>query len=300
MRGRIVRGVGGFYYVETEGGLIYACRARGIFRKDKVKPLPGDTAEFTVTHEEDREGNLTQILPRKNALIRPAVSGVDQALLFFSVCRPDPSTLLLDRYLLMLGQQDLPALLCFNKVDIAGPGEKERLEEVYSKAGYPLFFVSVKTGEGTDALLNALAGKTTVLAGPSGAGKSSLINHICPAAEAETGELSRKLARGKNTTRHSELFRIGQAAGSCDSWLIDTPGFTALMLPDTRPEELVGAYAEFQPFRGRCRFATCMHDSEPDCAVRQEVEQGRICAERYENYRKLLKELKDREENRYR
>lgn len=297
LEGRILRGVGGFYYVETGDGRIYSCRARGSFRRDDIRPLPGDRARFVITHEEDREGSLTEIMERKSVLIRPAVANADQALLFFAVKNPDPSLNLVDRYLLFLAQYDLPAVLVFNKRDIAEKEDLATLSATYGASGHPLCFLSVRTGEGMEELKKVLEGKTTVLAGPSGAGKSSLINRICPMADAETGELSRKLSRGKNTTRHSELFRVGD---SSDSWIVDTPGFTALELPDIEPTEVPAAYHEFVPYLGSCRFASCLHAEEPDCAIREAVERGEIPPVRYENYRMILRELREKQARRYR
>ncbi|MCR5675806.1 MAG: ribosome small subunit-dependent GTPase A [Lachnospiraceae bacterium] len=298
--GTILRGVGGFYDVETDGGERFVCRPRGSFRKEKIRPLPGDVVRFVVTHERDREGSLTQILPRRNALIRPAVANVDQALLFFSVREPDPSFLLADRYLLFIAELCLPTLLCFNKSEIADGDEVETIREIYRGAGLPLLFVSVRTGEGLPELVSLLADRTTFLAGPSGAGKSSFINAVCPSAAAETGELSKKLARGKNTTRHSELFRVAGLADervSPHTWLIDTPGFTALELPDMEEGTLDRHYPEFMPYRDRCRFASCRHLDEPGCAVREAAENGSVSDVRYRNYRQLYgkwKELRDR------
>ncbi len=296
LQGRILRGVGGFYYVETEEGAIYSCRARGSFRKDDIKPLPGDRVRFIITHEEDREGSLQSIETRTSALIRPAVANVDQALLFFAMRDPDPSLPLVDRYLLLLQRQKLPAILVFNKQDIASGEDREALRNAYGSSGHPLFFVSVRSGEGMELLGEVLSGRTTVLAGPSGAGKSSLINRICPLADAETGELSRKLARGKNTTRHSELFRVGEDG---DSWLVDTPGFTALDLPDLEPADAAADYREFDPYLGTCRFASCLHMEEPDCAVRDAVAQGTIPVVRYENYRLIVQEIREKQMRRY-
>ncbi len=309
LRGRILRGIAGFYYIETEDGRIYACRAKGILRRQAMKPLPGDEAFFFVTHEGDREGNLTELLPRRNALIRPPVANVDQALLFFSVREPKPSLLMLDRYLVLLAGLSLPAILCFNKTDIASDEERKALSDVYRLSGHPVYLVSIRTGEGMEALLKALHGRATVLAGPSGTGKSSLINRLCPHAEAETGELSRKLARGKNTTRHSELFRVdddripeGNETADVEhaTWLIDTPGFTALALPELERKSLAERYEEFARYRGVCRFASCLHLDEPDCAVRSASEQGGISAVRYQNYRHLMEELKEQQERKYR
>ena len=295
-QGRILRGIAGFYYVETADGEIYECRAKGGFRRESLKPLPGDRVRFIVTHEGNLEGNLTEILPRKNMLIRPAVAGVDQALLFFAVRNPDPSFLLLDRYLLFLSGQAVRPILCFNKTDLISEEETERIRGIYSRSGYSVFFLSVHTGEGIESLLDVLDGKTSFLAGPSGAGKSSFINRICPEAYAQIGELSKKLARGRNTTRHSELFR---AAGKQDTWIVDTPGFTALELHDLSEQSVADLYEDFFPYRNNCRFTSCRHMEEPDCAVRAAVEKGELSEVRYENYRRLILETREQQEQRY-
>ncbi len=295
--GRILKGIAGFFYVECADGRIYACRAKGGFRRAEIRPLPGDLVCFEITHEGDKEGNLVEIKPRKNALIRPAVANVDQALLFFSVRNPDPSLLLLDRYLVFIGRLGLPSILCFNKTDLASEEDLDAIREAYRGCGHRLLFTSVRQGEGIDALREELTGRTTFLAGPSGAGKSSLINRLCPQAGMEIGELSRKLARGKNTTRHSEWFRVAEEA---DTWLIDTPGFTALELPDLTREELESCYGEFAPYSGMCRFTSCRHMEEPDCAVREAADDGRIPTVRYENYRQLFAEWQALDERKYR
>ena len=288
-RGKIIRGVGGFYYVYREDGLIYACRARGLFRKDKIKPLPGDDAEFFVTDETDREGSIVQILPRRNRLLRPEIANADQTLVIFAVRKPEPNTGLLDRLLIEVEQKELEPVICFNKTDLAEPGDVDRLKTVYRDAGYPLHFISCATGEGIESLRQRLAHKTTVLMGNSGVGKSTLINLLCPQAQMETGAISEKLKRGRHTTRHTELFYLSE-----DSYLMDTPGFSAmeLILPD--PADLRFYYKEFDPWYPKCRFNDCTHTEEKDCAVRTAVQEGRINGERYEQYKEIYLEIKNR------
>lgn len=289
MQGKIIKGIGGFYYVYTEIAGILECRAKGIFRKENKRPLVGDNVEIELLSEIDKIGNLTVILPRKNELIRPAVANIDQALVIFSVTHPEPNLNLLDRLLLMMQRQNLPVIICFSKQDIADPAEKEKLCCIYANTGYRLLFVSAKEEQGMEELSALLRAKTTTVAGPSGVGKSTLINRICPEALMETGEISRKIERGKHTTRHSELFHIGP-----DTFIMDTPGFSSLGLFDLEREELKEYYPEFVKYQERCRFRGCMHMEEPDCAVKAAVESGNVSRERYENYRLFYQELKDK------
>ena len=208
MKGRILKGIAGFYYVETFDEKVYECKAKGIFRKSNLKPLVGDNVEIDIIDEEKRLGNITDIFPRKNQLLRPPVANVDQAVILFAIVKPNPSYNLLDRFLIMMRQQNLPVIICFNKQDIATKEEQQELYDAYEKCGYRVLFISVKEEQGLDELKALLKGKTTTLAGPSGVGKSSLLNKLVPDAEMQTGELSKKIERGKNTTRHSELFFV--------------------------------------------------------------------------------------------
>ncbi len=290
MKGKIIKSIAGFYEVHT-GEYIYRCRARGVFRALGVKPLVGDDVEFEITDTVSvpMEGNVISLFPRKNELIRPNVANVDQALLIFAITHPAPSYNMLDRFLITMNQKGLPAILCFNKQDLATQEEIRELRETYESCGCRVLFVSVLSDETPGQLQEILRGKTTVLTGPSGVGKSTLINKICPGARMQTGELSRKISRGKNTTRHVELL-----AGGEDTYLVDTPGFTSLYLMDMEPEELRFYYPEFGPYEGKCRFDGCVHRKEPDCAVLKALEEGGISRIRYNNYSELYEELKDR------
>lgn len=290
MRGKIIKSIAGFYEVDT-GDEVYRCRARGVFRALGEKPLVGDDVEMNVTdpNSEVKEGNVMRLLPRKNALVRPNVANVDQALLTFAITHPVPSYNMLDRFLIIMGQNQIPAILCFNKKDLATPEEMDELQTTYEACGCRVLFISTFEDESLKQVRRLLSGKTTVITGPSGAGKSTLINRLCPDAHMETGELSRKIARGKNTTRHVELLSAGEK-----TYLVDTPGFTSLFLNIDRPEELKDFYPEFRERETGCRFSGCVHINEPDCAVKAAVENGEISRIRYRNYCELYEELRTR------
>ena len=213
MQGKIIKGIAGFYYVHVVESGIYECKARGVFRKDKKKPLVGDNVEIEVLDEQEKTGNIINILPRMNELIRPAVANIDQALVVFAVTEPKPHFNLLDRFLVMMESKEIPAILCFNKKDIAKKQEVAELEEVYRACGYPLILISAKEEENIEEIKKVLRGKTTTVAGPSGVGKSSLINLLQSDIQMETGSISKKIARGKHTTRHSRppLSELGDA-----------------------------------------------------------------------------------------
>jgi len=295
MRGKILKGIAGFYYIETSDEKIYECTAKGIFRKDNIKPLVGDDAIIDIIDEEKRLGNITGILPRKSGLLRPPVANVDQAVILFAIVKPNPSFNLLDRFLIMMRGQNLPVIICFNKQDIATKEEQEELTKAYEKCGYKVLFISVKEEKGLDALKELLKGKTTALAGPSGVGKSSLLNKLVPDADMQIGELSKKIERGKNTTRHSELFFVKELSDgdSFNTFVIDTPGFTSLELRDVTKDNLMEYYPEFKEYEPDCRFGGCAHIAEPDCGVKKALEEGKISKVRYENYKVLYEELKN-------
>ena len=294
MQGKIIKGIAGFYYIYAENDEIYECKAKGIFRKDKQKPLVGDNVEIEVLDEQEKEGSVTAILPRKNSLIRPAVANVDQAFVIFAMENPKPNFMLLDRFLIMMEKENVPAVICFNKKDLAKQEELELLYETYKSCGYDVIFSSTFNGEGLDEIREILKGKTTVVAGPSGVGKSSITNALQENVQMETGEISKKLKRGKHTTRHSQVIPVGH-----DTYLMDTPGFSSLFVERMEKEELRFHYPEFAEYEGKCRFQGCVHVHEPECAVKQAVEEGKIHRQRYENYVSFYEELKEQEKRRY-
>ena len=289
MQGKIVKGISGFYYVHVVESGIYECKAKGIFRQQKMKPLVGDDVEIDIISEEKKTGNVAAILPRKNALIRPAVANVDQALVIFAAASPNPNFNLLDRFLVMMGRQDVPVILCFNKCDLIPEEQQQEIAAIYEASGCKILFVSAKKALGLKELQEILEGKTTTVAGPSGVGKSSLINLLAPEACMETGEISKKIERGRHTTRHAELIQL-----KGDGYIMDTPGFSSLYLPEMEKEELQDCYPEFAAFEPYCRFQGCSHISEPDCGVKEALSEGKIHPVRYENYCQLYGELKDR------
>ena len=289
MHGKIIKGIGGFYYVHIPRHGVYECRAKGNFRNQKLKPLVGDNVDIDILDEEKMLGNVSTILPRTNELIRPAVANVDQALVIFAAAKPAPNLNLLDRFLIMMKRQHINTIVCFNKMDIVDQREIELLLSTYDKCGYQVVFTSAKQEEGIGELKTLIDGKTTVLAGPSGVGKSSIINLLYPQANMETGSISTKIERGKHTTRHSELFCVGR-----DTYLFDTPGFSSLYLEDIEKEELCEYFTEFKEYEPYCKFQGCVHINEPVCGVKDALKEGKISKVRYDNYVVLYNELKDK------
>lgn len=288
MQGKIVKGISGFYYIYVAGTGIYECKAKGAFRKQKIKPLVGDNVEIVVIDEQEKKGNVEKILERKNELIRPAVANIDMALVIFAAAKPDPNFNLLDRFLCMMEYQNIPVTICFNKKDLVNQDEIEHLKSIYQPAGYNVLFTSTKSGEGIDDIKNLLKGKTATVAGPSGVGKSSIINMLQDGVVMETGVISTKIERGKHTTRHSEIIPVMK-----DSFIMDTPGFSSMDVPGFEKEELWTCYPEFREYEPYCRFQGCSHINEPDCGVKSALDEGKISQVRYENYKLLYEELKN-------
>ena len=275
---RIIKALIGFYYVQTEDGVV-ECRARGRFRRQDQSPLVGDFVR--ITRQGDK-GVLEALLPRKNAFIRPAVANIDQLVVLASCAIPVTEPFLIDRVLAIAQLQNVPALVVVNKDDLA---PAQPLAEIYRRAGVPVLVTSAETGEGIEALREALAGKLSCLTGNSGVGKSSLLNRACPQLQLPVGEVSEKLGRGRHTTRHIELYSLGS-----NTFVADTPGFSAF---DTERMELVHkeqlqyAFPEFAPYLGHCQFPDCAHRKEPGCAVRKALAEGKIGQTRYSSYERL-------------
>ena len=285
--GRLIKGIGGFYYVYIDG-LIYECKARGIFRKKKITPSIGDFVKIDVIDEEKKLGVLEEILDRKNEMIRPPVSNIDQAFIVFSFINPDINTMLLDRFTVLAESKGLDIVICLNKTDLVKDEILiKELKEIYKNSGYKIIMTSTKENNGLDEIKSLLHGKTSVFAGPSGVGKSSILK-ILTNRELETGDVSQKTGRGKHTTRHAELIRING-----DGWVVDTPGFSSLDLGEIDSEELSDFFPEFREYMTECRFVSCSHVNEPDCMVKEALEEGKIALSRYENYKTFLKEIKE-------
>lgn len=284
-----MKGIAGFYYVHDGISGIYECKAKGVFRNKKIKPLVGDDVEFTVLDEQEKTGNIVDILERQNELIRPAVANIDQAMVVFATTDPEPNLNLLDRFLVTMESQDVPVVICFNKKDLVTEEAAEKLTSIYKSAGYEVHLTNAKSGEGIEQIRGLLRGKTTVLAGPSGVGKSTITNEIQPDAEMETGSISEKIKRGKHTTRHSELFFVEK-----DTFVMDTPGFSSMFVDNMKPEELQQFFPEFDAFVQECRFLGCVHVGERECGVKDAVKQGSLSKARYENYRLIYEELKNK------
>ena len=289
MTGKIIKGIGGFYYVVCENGVTYECKAKGVFRNRKIKPLVGDNVEIEILDAEKNLGNIEDILPRFNWLNRPAVANVDQTVIIFAVSAPAPNFNLLDRFLINMEQHEVPTIICFNKIDLEGFRQSEDICRSYTKSGYEVLFISAESGYGINTLEAVIKGKTTVFAGPSGVGKSSTLNSLFPDANVQTGGLSEKIQRGKHTTRHSELMFVDD-----DTYIMDTPGFSSLYTEGIEAEDLKLYFPEIAAYTGTCKFNMCNHISEPGCLVKEAVGDGRISKMRYDDDVMIYNELKEK------
>ena len=283
--GQIIKALSGFYYVRSAEGALTECRARGIFRKEHISPLVGDFVEFSV---ERGKGMIESILPRKNSFVRPAVSNLDALVILASGANPVTDPFLIDRVSAIAGNQNVPVLVCVNKIDL---NDGEKLIGIYRHAGFDVFPTSAETGAGVDALMQAIEGKTVAFTGNSGVGKSSILNTMDAEFSVATGVVSDKLGRGRHTTRHVELYRLPNGAS-----VIDTPGFSSF---DTDQMELIlkenlqYAFPDFAPFLGKCRYNDCAHLHEPDCAVLQALKDGQIEPSRHASYARLYESAKE-------
>lgn len=287
-KGQILKALSGFYYVESQGQ-IFQCKARGKFRKNAQKPLVGDFCEFSI--ENETEGYILRLFPRKNELVRPPICNVDQALLVFSGKEPEMNTLLLDRFLILIEDLNIEPIICISKIDLCDDSIYT-LMKPYEQAHYRVYYLSSLKHQGIEQLKGLFKDKLTVVTGQSGVGKSSLLNALDIHLHIDTNEISKALGRGKHTTRHVELLKM------YDGYVADTPGFSSLDL-NMEPIDLAHSFHDFEELSKNCKFRGCLHDSEPFCAVKQAVEEGRISKERYEHYLMFLKEVKELKEKKY-
>ena len=284
-QGRIVKALSGFYYVETAETALVECKARGKFRKDGKTPTVGDRVEISRSGS---RGMIETLLPRENFFVRPAVCNLDMLVVFCANVIPVTDPFLIDRVTAIAGNQNVPVVLCINKTDLE---EQDRLGPIYEKAGYRVIRTSAVTGAGIDALREAVRGRTAAFTGNSGVGKSSVLNRLAPELELKVGEVSDKLGRGRHTTRHVELYALGDG-----TFLADTPGFSSF---DTERMDLVlkenlqYAFPDFAPYLGRCQFHDCAHLREPGCAVRAAVEAGAVPESRYRSYERLYERARE-------
>lgn len=286
MQGVIIRGVGGNYYVDTNEGII-ECRARGLFRNQNIKPLVGDKVKIRLTEENKNNGYIEEILKRKNEMKRPAVSNIDQIIIVFAVKNPEPSFLLLDKLLIASEINNLEPIICFNKCDLIDEKDISKYREIYKSTGYRIIFTSRYNSNLLNDFKDLLRDKVSLFSGPSGVGKSSLMNAIDSGFELKTGEISEKLKRGKHTTRHAEIYKL-----NFGGFAVDTPGFSSFDVNEVDFYELSDFYPEIMEHSGNCKFNNCIHDKEPGCAVKKAVENKEISETRYNNYIKLLYEIK--------
>lgn len=288
VEGVIIKAYGGFYYVKS-GNDIWECTLRGVFRHRKLDVVVGDYVAAKT--EDGYKGVIEKIKPRKNSLIRPLMANIDQAVIVFAIKEPDPSLTLLDRLLVQVVAQGIQPVICFNKIDLIQE-EDNTLAVPYTKAGYKVINTSIKKGIGIDSLKNILKEGITVFAGPSGVGKSSLLNAVQPGLSLKTGQIGAKIKRGKHTTRHVELLSL-----DIGGYVADTPGFSNLFVPDIKREELFYYYPEIEKYASGCKYRGCLHDSEPQCAVKEALSDNQIDEGRYQRYLDILKEIIEKERN---
>ncbi len=284
--GTIVKGIGGFYYVNTKQG-VFECRARGKFRKEKITPTVGDYVSIEILDKKNMKASLDIIKPRKNELVRPRVANIDHVIIIFAAVSPSINLDILDRFIILAEKQNIDITICINKIDLDIEKKYIKYIDIYSNANYDIIPISANNGTNIEKLKSRIMGKISVVAGPSGVGKSSIINCINPNFTLTTGDISHKIERGKHTTRHTELMEIFE-----NSFIVDSPGFTSLYINDIEPDKLKYYFREFKNYNGDCRFLSCSHINEPDCCVKEHVG-NEISVLRYEEYKKIYEELSE-------
>lgn len=285
IQGKIIKGIGGFYYVETAEA-VYECKARGNFRRQNISPLVGDNVEISVN--ENSENRIENILERKNALVRPPVANIDQLFIVSSSVEPSVNTLIIDKMIAIAEYKNIEPIVVFTKIDIDASYKK--YADIYVKSGFKVLICDNKSGDGVDGVKALLKGKTSAFTGNTGVGKSSLLNAIDSRLALATGETSRKLGRGKHTTRHCELFKVG------GGYVADTPGFSSLDFERCETilkDDLFDCFREFRPYFGMCRFSTCAHINEKGCAVCEAVNNGKITESRHSSYVQMYNDVKN-------
>lgn len=285
LTGVVIKAYSSYYYVQT-GQRVVTCTLRGRFKKERFSLLVGDEVEYTVTGED--KGVIEQILPRRSMLKRPMVANVDQVVLTFAAVNPDISTGLVDRFLVLAESSGLDIIICINKLDLADSAELEPIAAIYRGVGYPVILASTRSGAGVEELRGKLSNRISVFAGPSGAGKSSLLNALQPGLALVTGEVSQKIGRGKHTTRYAELLPLDGGG-----FVVDTPGFSLTEFTDITEQELAYFYPDLAAVAPECKFSTCLHSREPQCAVKHAAQEGRIARERYDSYLEILGEIRE-------
>lgn len=281
MQGIIVKGIAGFYYVKVQD-TIYECKARGKFRHHELSPIVGDKVDITV---KNGKGVIEKIHTRLNKLVRPPVANVTQAFIVFSIINPEFNSYLLNKFLVICEMNDIKVKVCINKIDMVDKEALKPIQDLLKNTGYELKLLNAKKGIGIDDLKKSLENNITVVCGPSGVGKSTIMNYIAGSNIMKTGDISDKLKRGKNTTRHCELVTTGEG------FIVDTPGFSSLDLNFIEKNELKDFFPEFLPYSGLCKYSTCMHYKEPQCKIKEAVEKGEISRERYDFYIDTLNKL---------
>ncbi len=283
--GIIIKGIGGFYYVEAADGIIYECKARGIFRKEKIVPLAGDRVEITV--DDNNKNSIDKILERRNKFKRPPIANVDKLVIVSSACDPRPNLLIIDRLTAVAVYKKVEPIIVFTKNDLQNTDE---FVEIYKKSGFKTFTVSNETGVGIDEVKKAITNGTVVFTGNSGVGKSSLINKMYPKFCLETGEISKKLGRGRHTTRHVELLKVD------NGYIADTPGFSSLDFETNdliKKDELAYCFPDFADFIDSCRFSSCAHVNDKGCRLVEAVKNGDVMPSRHDSYVTMYNEVKD-------